>query len=123
MLSLLIRLELCLCSNKIVILENQYLYNMLITLHGLYMIFFFIMPSLFGGVGNIFVPVLHGTADIVYPRLNAVSLIVLYLSFILMYLAYYNEYSTGVGWTLYPPLSTSLSYASSVGTDTIVLSL
>lgn len=87
------------------------------------MIFYFIMPSIFGGIGNIFVPILFGVIDIVYPRINNISVIIIFVSFNIIFLSYYNEYSNGVGWTLYPPLSTIIIYISSVGIDIIIISL
>jgi len=42
-------------------------------MHGLAMIFYFIMPVLIGAFGNIFVPILLGSPDMAFPRLNALS--------------------------------------------------
>merc|ERR1712017_44771 len=78
-----------------------------ITLHGLIMIFYLVMPSLFGGFGNYFVPIFQGSPEVVYPRVNNLSILVLFLSFLFMILSMVSEFGGGTGWTLYPPLSTS----------------
>jgi len=44
-----------------------------VTAHALIMIFFMVMPILIGGFGNIFLPILLGTSDMAFPRLNNLS--------------------------------------------------
>merc|ERR1712226_939157 len=74
---------------------------------GVLMIFFLVMPGLFGGFGNYFVPVFQGSPEVVYPRVNNFSILVLFLSYLLVILSLISEFGGGTGWTLYPPLSTS----------------
>jgi len=71
------------------------------------MIFFLVMPALFGGFGNYFVPIFQGSPEVVYPRVNNFSIIILFLSYFLVILSLISEFGGGIGWTLYPPLSTS----------------
>ena len=52
LISVLIRIELYSSGNRIISPENQNFYNISITLHGFLMIFFLVMPGLFGGFGN-----------------------------------------------------------------------
>merc|ERR1712232_1310921 len=56
LISVLMRIELYSSGNRIISPENQNFYNVSITLHGLLMIFFLVMPGLFGGFGNYFAP-------------------------------------------------------------------
>ena len=44
------------------------------------MIFFLVMPGLFGGFGNYFVPIFQGSPEVVYPRVNNFSILILSLS-------------------------------------------
>ena len=69
------------------------------------MIFFVLMPGLFGGLGNYLIPIYVGSPEIIFPRLNNCSVIFTSLSLVIMLLALLTEYSIGPGWTLYPPLS------------------
>ena len=50
------------------------------------MIFFLVMPGLFGGFGNYFMPVFLGAPEVVYPRINNISILILPLSYILIIL-------------------------------------
>jgi cytochrome c oxidase subunit 1 len=73
MMSLLIRLQLMdINQSEALNLPNQ-LYNNVITVHGLLMIFYLIMPSLYGSFGNLFLPSLVGAIDMAFPRLNNIS--------------------------------------------------
>merc|ERR1719357_746971 len=73
LISVLIRIELYSSGNRIISPENQNFYNVSITLHGFLMIFFLVMPGLFGGFGNYFVVIFQGSSEVVYPRLVSAS--------------------------------------------------
>merc|ERR1711916_308445 len=107
LISMLMRIELYSSGNRIIAPENQNFYNVSITMHGLLMIFFLVMPALFGGFGNYFIPIFNGSPEVVYPRINNLSIILLILSYIMLILSISLECGAGTGWTIYPPLSTS----------------
>ena len=91
---------------------NGHLWNVLITGHGVLMMFFVVIPALFGGFGNYFMPLMIGAPDMAFPRLNNLSYW-LYVAgstlAVLSVLAPGGDglTGTGVGWVLYPPLSTT----------------
>nr|QNS38554.1 cytochrome oxidase subunit I [Paracoccidioides brasiliensis] len=112
--SVLIRLELS--GPGIQYIEDNQLYNSIITSHGVIMIFFMVMPALIGGFGNFLLPILIGGPDMAFPRLNNVSYWLLIPSLFLFVFAAIIENGVGTGWTLYPPLSGIQSH-SSMGVD------
>merc|ERR1711937_941695 len=123
LISVLIRIELYSSGNRIISPENQNFYNVSITLHGLLMIFFLVMPGLFGGFGNYFAPIFQGSPEVVYPRVNNFSILVLCLSYLFIILSLFSEFGGGTGWTLYPPLSTSFMSLSPSSTANLIFGL
>ncbi len=91
---------------------NGHLWNVMITYHGVLMMFFVVIPALFGGFGNYFMPLQIGAPDMAFPRLNNLSFW-MYVAGVSLGVASMltpggnGQLGSGVGWVLYPPLSTS----------------
>ena len=91
---------------------NGHLWNVMITYHGVLMMFFVVIPALFGGFGNYFMPLMIGAPDMAFPRLNNLSFW-LYVCGTALGVASLlapggnGQLGSGVGWILVPPLSTT----------------
>ena len=101
----LIRLNLLTPEGALVSAET---YNRLFTMHGIIMVWFFLVPAVPVTLGNFIVPLMIGARDLAFPRLNLLSW---YLFMIGGLVALYALFVGGVdtGWTLYTPLSTNYS--------------
>jgi cytochrome c oxidase subunit I+III len=96
-------------------------YNQLFTLHGTAMIFLFATPMLFG-FGNFLVPLMVGTRDMAFPRLNAFGYWVFLFAGLLMFSSFLFDRAPDGGWFAYVPL-TGPRYSPRVNIDVYVLGL
>src|SRR5205823_11844806 len=79
-------------------------YNQIFTMHGTTMIFLFATPILFG-FGNYFVPLMIGSRDMAFPRLNAFGYWIFLFSGLFMYSSFFIGRAPNDGWFNYVPLS------------------
>ncbi|MDB6064252.1 MAG: ctaDII [Pedosphaera sp.] len=103
----IMRIELITPKGDLVLSET---YNKLFTLHGVIMVWFFLIPSIPNTLGNFLIPMMIGARDVAFPKLNLLSW---YLFMAGGLLALYAVIIGGVdtGWTFYTPYSSR--YANS----------
>jgi cytochrome c oxidase subunit 1 len=84
------------------------MYNRMFTMHGVVMVWFFLIPSIPTTMGNFLVPLMIGARDLAFPRINLASWYVFNLSgLVLLYSLIMGGVDTG--WTFYTPFSTLYS--------------
>lgn len=103
--AVLIRLELMTPQGDLVEAET---YNKLFTMHGLFMIFFFLIPSIPAVLGNFLVPMMIGARDLAFPRLNLASWYI-YIAGATLALVAAVTGGVDTGWTFYTPYSSIYS--------------
>lgn len=103
--ALLMRLELLEPRNWLVSAET---YNKLFTMHGIIMVWFFLIPSIPNTLGNFLIPMMIGAKDLAFPKINLASWYVfLFGAAVTLYALFRGGVDTG--WTFYTPFSTSYS--------------
>jgi len=103
--AMLIRLELITPSGDLLQAET---YNKVFTMHGVTMVFFFLIPSVPATLGNFLVPLMIGARDLAMPRINLLSWYVFIVGGALT-LAAIVAGGVDTGWTFYAPYSTTYS--------------
>jgi cytochrome c oxidase subunit I len=110
--ALLIRLELLTPAGDLVQAET---YNKLFTMHGVVMIFFFLIPSIPAVLGNFLIPMMIGAKDLAFPRLNLLSWYIYIVgAAFTMWAVVHGGVDTG--WTFYTPYSTASSNSHVIAT-------
>jgi cytochrome c oxidase subunit I len=111
-MAVLIRLELATPVGDLVSDET---YNRLFTMHGVMMVFFFLIPAIPAVLGNFLVPIMIGAKDLAFPKLNLFSW---YIYIVGGLFTLYALVAGGVdtGWTFYAPFSTVASTSQVIPT-------
>ncbi|MEE9235823.1 MAG: cytochrome c oxidase subunit I [Candidatus Acidoferrales bacterium] len=110
--AVLLRLELLTPAGDLVQPET---YNKLFSMHGIMMIFFFLIPSVPAVLGNFLIPIMIGARDLAFPRINLLSW---YIYVIGGAFTLYAVIAGGVdtGWTFYTPYSSTYSNTNVIAT-------
>jgi cytochrome c oxidase subunit I len=110
--AVLMRLELATPAGDLVSDET---YNKLFTMHGVIMVFFFLIPAIPAVLGNFLIPIMVGARDLAFPKVNLASWYIYMLGGLF---TLYALFSGGVdtGWTFYTPFSTVSSTTNVIPT-------
>ena len=101
----LIRLELATPAGD---LMDSNTYNKVFTMHGVIMVFFFLIPSIPAILGNFLVPLMIGAKDLAFPRINLLSWYIYMLAGVFGVIVLVTG-GVDTGWTFYTPFSSSYS--------------
>ncbi len=97
-------------------------FNQVMTMHGVTMIFLFVIPMSIGAFGNYLVPLMIGARDMAFPRLNALSFWIYLCSGLFIYVGLFSGNGPSAGWFNYVPLA-SKAYSPGPGIDYYALGL
>jgi len=104
----LMRMELLTPDGDLVSAET---YNKLFSMHGITMVWFFLIPSIPSVLGNFLVPLMVGARDLAFPRLNLLSWYI-YVAGGLFTLAAMIFGGVDTGWTFYTPFSSTYAHSN-----------
>jgi cytochrome c oxidase subunit 1 len=110
--AVLFRLELLTPQADLVKAET---YNKLFTLHGVIMVWFFLIPSIPSVLGNFLIPLMIGAREVAFPRLNLVGWYLFMLGGLFTFVVLITG-GVDTGWTFYTPYSSSFSNSAVVAT-------
>jgi cytochrome c oxidase subunit 1/cytochrome c oxidase subunit I+III len=97
-------------------------YDQVFTMHGVTMIFFFVIPMTTGAFGNYLIPFMIGARDMAFPRMNALSFWIFVSSGIFIYTGLVTGNGPDAGWFDYVPLA-SKQFSPGPGIDFYALGL
>jgi cytochrome c oxidase subunit I+III len=117
--ALLIRTQLAAPNGKTLSPDT---FNQLMTMHGVTMIFLFIIPMTTGAFGNYLVPLMIGARDMAFPRLNALSYWLFLGGGLFIYTSVFIHRAPNCGWFCYAPLNSS-TYDPGLNADFYALGL
>ncbi|MBV8258076.1 MAG: cbb3-type cytochrome c oxidase subunit I, partial [Actinobacteria bacterium] len=100
--ALFVRTQLIRPNNDVV---SPGVFDQLFTVHGLTMIFWFIIPMTTGAFGNYLLPLMIGARDMAFPRMNALSYWIFLGSGIFLYVSVFLGMAPNAGWFDYVPLA------------------
>ena len=83
-------------------------YNKFFTMHGIIMVFFFLVPSIPATLGNFLIPIMVGARDLAFPRINLLSWYI-YIGGAIFALGAVVAGGVDTGWTFYTPYSSTYS--------------
>jgi cytochrome c oxidase subunit 1 len=101
----LIRLELLTPAGDLMSSDT---YNKMFSIHGIVMVFFFLIPSIPATLGNFLVPMMIGAKDLAFPKINLASWY-MYITGAGLMLYVIATGGVDTGWTFYPPFSSTYS--------------
>ena len=112
MFAIFVRLELLTPAGDLMQAET---YNKMFTMHGIAMVFFFLIPAVPAVLGNFLIPLMIGAKDLAFPRINLLSWYIFVLGGLF---SLYAMIAGGIdtGWTFYTPYSTAWSNTNVVPT-------
>jgi cytochrome c oxidase subunit I+III len=117
--ALLMRTQLAQPNNHVLSPET---YNQMMTMHGVTMIFLFVIPMTTGAFGNYLLPLMLGARDMAFPRLNALGYWLFLGAGLFLYASVFMHTAPDCGWFCYTPLNTS-SYDPGLNADFYALGL
>jgi cytochrome c oxidase subunit 1 len=103
--ALLMRLNLLTPTSQLVSSET---YNKLFSMHGIIMVWFFLIPSIPNTLGNFLIPMMIGAKDVAFPKLNLASWYIYMIGGLVAIFALVRG-GVDTGWTFYTPFSTTYS--------------
>ncbi|CAN5360213.1 cytochrome c oxidase subunit I [soil metagenome] len=110
--ALLIRTQLAFPENTVLGPDH---YNQIFTMHGITMMFLFAVPIM-EGLGTYFIPLMIGTRDMAFPRLNAFGYYVYLIGGMTLYTSVFLGMAPDTGWFSYLPLA-NLEYSPGMGVN------
>jgi cytochrome c oxidase subunit I len=105
MMAVLIRIELATPAGDLL---DSNTYNKVFTMHGVIMVFFFLIPSIPAILGNFLLPLMIGAKDLAFPRINLISWYI-YMAGGLLGVIVLLSGGVDTGWTFYTPFSSTYS--------------